>query len=144
MPSLFSRPTFKAATSSDDETSDSEPKDIFNHSERSYDKLIAEEERKRKERVERQKVKAERRESNKVKKRESDEVKRENATGSPKRRRINGAETAKLLSSVGLGASKQARSPSPVHDNDVPPLRGVYAGPFKSHLHVKVTITREA
>jgi transglutaminase-like putative cysteine protease len=28
--------------------------------------------------------------------------------------------------------------------NDVPPLRGVYAGPFKSSLHVKVTITREA
>ena len=28
--------------------------------------------------------------------------------------------------------------------SDVPPLRGVYAGPFKSSLHVKVTITREA
>ena len=28
--------------------------------------------------------------------------------------------------------------------NDVPPLRGVYAGPFKSQLFVKVTITREA
>ncbi|WES63157.1 transglutaminase family protein [Microbacter sp. GSS18] len=28
--------------------------------------------------------------------------------------------------------------------NDVPPLRGVYAGPHKSHLHVDVTITREA
>jgi transglutaminase-like putative cysteine protease len=28
--------------------------------------------------------------------------------------------------------------------NDVPPLRGVYAGPFKSDLHVQVTITREA
>ena len=28
--------------------------------------------------------------------------------------------------------------------NDVPPLRGVYAGPFKSQLHVKVTITRES
>lgn len=28
--------------------------------------------------------------------------------------------------------------------NDVPPLRGVYAGPFKSELHVQVTITREA
>ncbi len=28
--------------------------------------------------------------------------------------------------------------------NDVAPLRGVYAGPFKSNLHVKVTITREA
>ncbi len=28
--------------------------------------------------------------------------------------------------------------------NDVPPLRGVYAGPFKSDLHVNVTITREA
>lgn len=28
--------------------------------------------------------------------------------------------------------------------NDVPPLRGVYAGPFKSNLHVDVTITREA
>ncbi|KIC58134.1 transglutaminase family protein [Microbacterium hominis] len=28
--------------------------------------------------------------------------------------------------------------------NDIPPLRGVYAGPFKSDLHVKVTITREA
>ena len=27
---------------------------------------------------------------------------------------------------------------------DVPPLRGLYAGPFKSSLHVKVTITREA
>lgn len=27
---------------------------------------------------------------------------------------------------------------------DVPPLRGVYAGPFTSKLHVKVTITREA
>ncbi|PZU45264.1 MAG: transglutaminase [Microbacterium sp.] len=27
---------------------------------------------------------------------------------------------------------------------DVPPLRGVYAGPFKSELQVKVTITREA
>lgn len=119
MPSLFSRATFKAATSTDDEASDSEPKDIFSHSERSYDSLIAEEERKRKERVERQKVKAERRDSSKAKKRESDEVKREDSTGSPKRRRINGAETAKLLSSVGLGASKKARSPSPVQDNDV-------------------------
>lgn len=28
--------------------------------------------------------------------------------------------------------------------NDVPPLRGVYAGPFKSQLFVRVTITREA
>ncbi|GAA1700909.1 transglutaminase family protein [Microbacterium sediminicola] len=28
--------------------------------------------------------------------------------------------------------------------NDVPPVRGVYAGPFKSELSVKVTITREA
>lgn len=28
--------------------------------------------------------------------------------------------------------------------NDIPPLRGVYAGPFKSQLHVKVTVTREA
>jgi len=28
--------------------------------------------------------------------------------------------------------------------NDIPPLRGVYAGPFKSNLHVKVTVTREA
>ncbi len=28
--------------------------------------------------------------------------------------------------------------------NDVPPLRGVYAGPFRSNLHVQVTITREA
>ena len=28
--------------------------------------------------------------------------------------------------------------------NDVPPLRGVYAGTFKSQLNVKVTITREA
>ena len=28
--------------------------------------------------------------------------------------------------------------------NDVPPLRGVYAGPFDSVLHVRVTITREA
>ena len=28
--------------------------------------------------------------------------------------------------------------------NDVPPLRGVYAGSFKSQLRVKVTITREA
>lgn len=28
--------------------------------------------------------------------------------------------------------------------NDIPPLRGVYAGPFKSNLHVNVTITREA
>ncbi|HCJ49679.1 MAG TPA: transglutaminase [Microbacterium sp.] len=28
--------------------------------------------------------------------------------------------------------------------NDVPPLRGVYAGPFKSKLAVQVTITREA
>lgn len=28
--------------------------------------------------------------------------------------------------------------------NDVPPLRGVYAGPFKSRLEVKVLITREA
>lgn len=28
--------------------------------------------------------------------------------------------------------------------NDIPPLRGVYAGPFKSELHVNVTVTREA
>ena len=28
--------------------------------------------------------------------------------------------------------------------NDVPPVRGVYAGPFKSDMSVKVTITREA
>jgi len=119
MPSLFSRPAFRAATSSDDEGSDSEPKDIFNHSERSYDKLIAEEERKRQERVERQKVKAERRDSSKAKKRDSDGVKRENSNASPKGRRVNGEETAKLLHSIGLGTSKKARSPSPVQDNDV-------------------------
>ena len=28
--------------------------------------------------------------------------------------------------------------------NDVPPLRGVYAGPFRSNLYVKVEITRES
>ena len=28
--------------------------------------------------------------------------------------------------------------------NDVPPLRGVYAGPVKGELHVRVTITSEA
>ncbi len=28
--------------------------------------------------------------------------------------------------------------------NDVPPLRGVYAGPFKSQLFVSVEITRES
>lgn len=28
--------------------------------------------------------------------------------------------------------------------NDVPPVRGVYAGPFKSEMSVRVTITREA
>lgn len=147
MPSLFSRPTFKAATSSDDEASDSEPKDIFNHSERSYDNLIAEEERKRKERVERQKVKAERRDSSKVKKRDSDEVKREDSTGSPKRRRINGEETAELLNSVGLGDSKKGRSPSPAQDKDVPessPLRRSPRKPQASNGKRSVSESKEA
>lgn len=143
MPSLFNRATFKAATLSDEEGSDDEPKDIFNHSARSYDALIAEEERKRLERVERHKVKAERRDASKAKKRNSDEVKREASTGPPKRRRINGDETAKLLSSVGLGTSKTACSPSPGHEKDgePSPLR---RSPRKSKTGSETIVTRSS
>ena len=119
MPSLFSRAAFRAATSSDDEASDNEPKDIFRHSERSYDNLIAEEERKRQERVQKHKVKVERREQSKAKKRDSDEVKREASAGSPKRRRVDGEETAKLLNSIGLGTSKRPCSKRPAGNLDV-------------------------
>ena len=94
MMSLFNRPTWaKSQTSELDESETN----LFSHSDRSYQDIVAEQERKKREKLERQKAKEERRGSGKHK------IKDEFAEdGTVKRRRITAEDGEALLSSVGL------------------------------------------
>lgn len=109
---LFNRPTVATASTGSSETD--QPRDIFSHSE-SYDSILAEQDRRRKEKLERQKVKREG-------KRTSDEGVAESprkASGSalspkkseatPKRRRISGQDVGNLLKEAGLEGNDSAQ-----------------------------------
>ena len=96
--SLFNRPAWAKQQLSDDDEEDRPETNIFSHS-HSYNDIVAEQEKRKKEKEERKKAKAERRTSGKR------EVKDEpNRETSPKRRRITSDESEKLLKSVGLPA----------------------------------------
>lgn len=96
--SLFNRPAWAKQQLSSDKDKDQPEANIFSHS-HSYQDIVAEQEKRKKEKAEKKKAKAERRSSGKR------EVKEE-PTGeiTPKRRRITGEESEKLLKRVGLPA----------------------------------------
>lgn len=100
--SLFNRPTW--AKSQTTEVGESET-DIFRHSDRSYREIVAEKERKRKDKVERKKAKEERRSSGKHKL--DNEASEE---GLIKRRRITLEDGEALLNSVGLSSATISRA----------------------------------
>ncbi|KAK5173683.1 uncharacterized protein LTR77_002364 [Saxophila tyrrhenica] len=100
--SLFKRPAWakQAPTAASDEPDDSET-NIFSHSSRSYREIVAEQERKKREKLERKKVKEERRNSGK--REVEDEFPREDG-GCLKKRRITQEDGENLLGSIGLSS----------------------------------------
>lgn len=95
--SLFNRPAWAKQQLSDDEDEGTQS-NIFSHS-HSYQDIVAEQEKRKKEKADRKKSKAERSTSDKR------EIKEElNLESTPKRRRITNEESEKLLKSVGLPA----------------------------------------
>ncbi|KAK3710286.1 hypothetical protein LTR37_010352 [Vermiconidia calcicola] len=93
--SLFNRPAWaKSQTSEVDESEEN----IFSHSNRSYRDIVAEQERKKKVKLERKKAKEERRSSGK-------RVKDEPSDGSNKRRRISAKDGEELLSLAGMSSA---------------------------------------
>nr|POE63357.1 hypothetical protein CFP56_04260 [Quercus suber] len=92
---LFKRPAW-AKTHSSEEGPEAEDS-FFKHSSRSYQEIVAEEHRKRKEKAEKQKAILERKTSGDEQKENKERPR------SPKRRRITLEEGADLLKSVGLG-----------------------------------------
>ncbi|KAK5109903.1 hypothetical protein LTR85_002033 [Meristemomyces frigidus] len=96
--SLFNRPAWAKTQDSEDDEPD---EDLFSHSKRSFTEIVAEEQRKKKERVAKLKSKQERKERRSSGKRIKDEDGKA-GSGSPKRRRIALEEGEDLLGSVGL------------------------------------------
>ncbi|OQO08955.1 hypothetical protein B0A48_05845 [Cryoendolithus antarcticus] len=113
--SLFKRPLWAAK---EPEADAAEPKDLFSHSE-SFKDVVAESQRRKREKAERKAAKAERRSSSK---RKSDEVKLELSPGPSKRRRINSNDAEKLLSGVGItaGAERDNESSDEGEDDEAP------------------------
>lgn len=95
--SLFNRPTWAKSQTAELDESES---NIFRHSDRSYREIVAEQERKKREKAERKKAKEERRSSgkHKLKDEPSDD-------GLTKRRRITLEDGEALLDSVGLSST---------------------------------------
>lgn len=93
--SLFKRPAWAKSPST---IADDADEDLFRHSERSYRDIVAEQERNKKDRIEKKKAKEERRSSGKREIEEEGKVE-----GSPKRRRITPEDGEKLLGSIGMG-----------------------------------------
>nr|POF03132.1 hypothetical protein CFP56_75497 [Quercus suber] len=92
---LFNRPAW-AKTHNSEDAAEAED-NFFKHSSQTYQEIVAEEQRKRKERAAKQKVQLERKAS-----KDAQKVNEERAR-SPKRRRITLEEGEDLLNSVGLG-----------------------------------------
>ncbi|KAK4542106.1 hypothetical protein LTR36_007137 [Oleoguttula mirabilis] len=116
--SMFSRPAWAKTQESDDDQQPDE--DLFSHSKRSYTEIVAEEQRKKKERAEKQKQKQERKERRSSGKRMKDEDGKGRG-GSPKRRRITLEESEDLLGSVGLtptGARRRGYSEDEFGEDD--------------------------
>jgi hypothetical protein len=102
--SLFKRPAWATSTN-DQGDNDTTGDSLFRHSDRTYSAIVAEEQRRKKERAERDKVKEERRERRSSEKR----IKSEDDKADAKRRRITQEEGANLLGEVGL-------NPVVIHD----------------------------
>lgn len=101
--SLFKRPAWAQTQASDQKESD---QNIFSHSSHSYNEIVAEEQRKKKQRAEKQKLKQECRSSGK---RDIKDEQEKRGGGSPKRRRITFEEGEDLLGSVGLSSAIVSR-----------------------------------
>jgi hypothetical protein len=111
--SLFSRPAWAQSQTTAKDTDDN----IFSHSNRAYRDIVADKERKRKDKLERKKVKEERRSSGKR------EIKDEpGATEKLKRRRITLEDGEAILSSVGL-SNPRHEDYDPVIIDDEEPVR---------------------
>lgn len=96
--SLFKKPAWAQERLSDDDDEETSKTNLFSHS-NSYGDIVAEQERRKREKAERKRAKAERRTSGKR------EVKDEPTDqNTPKRRRITSEESEKLLKSVGITA----------------------------------------
>ncbi|KAK5133636.1 hypothetical protein LTR08_007490 [Meristemomyces frigidus] len=109
--SLFNRPAWATTDASDD---DDPNENLFSHSNHSYTEIVADEQRRKRERAEKQRLKQERREHRSSAKRIKNEGERV-GSGSPKRRRITLEEGEDLLGSVGLSPAMTKRR---AHDGD--------------------------
>jgi hypothetical protein len=117
--SLFNRPAWAKSHSTEAKAEDD---NIFSHSTRSYRDIVAEQERKKKEKLERKKAKEERRSSGKR------EIKEEpSANGNSKRRRITIEDGEALLKCAGLPSTSvidsQGEDWGPVVIDDDAPVR---------------------
>jgi hypothetical protein len=127
MPSLFNRPTWaKPHNTNEDEDADV---DIFSHS-GSFHDIVADQERRKKEKVERKKIKAERRSSGKHA-REKDEEK----DGLLKKRRITLEDGEALLNSVGLSANFASGTGNGSDDSEGEVTELVRRSPRKNKRH---------
>lgn len=106
---LFKRPAWAQTRPANE---DSTPDDLFRHSSRSHEAIVAEQHRKKQERAEKQRVKQERRERRDSSKRQSDDSDDEVGSSRKKQknttttnRRITSEESKEILSSVGLSPS---------------------------------------
>lgn len=108
--SLFNRPAWASAQST---VADETAEDLFSHSTRSYRDIIADDQRRKREAIERQKGKQERKQRRISAKREVKEERELEQAGSSKRRRITVEESEDLADEVGL-----AKVSSGINGND--------------------------
>lgn len=105
--SLFNRPDWaRTQTAADDETEDS----IFSHSNRTYAEIVADDQRKKKERAEKRRLKQEKKERTSADKREVKDENSKKHGSSPKRRRITFEEGEDLLGRFGPSAAKSSNT----------------------------------
>ena len=128
--SLFNRPTWAKSQTSELNESES---NIFSHSDRSYREIVAETERKRKDREERKKVKEERRTSEKHKLKDEP-----SEDGLTKRRRITLEDGEALLNSVGLSSTIARRS----DDEEDYPSSGLVEEPVRRSPRINRHVNR--
>lgn len=125
--SLFNRPTWAMAhtTEDDDDDDDGGEVNMFRHAEKSFTDVMAEEQRRKKEKAEREKSRAEHKKI-KAERRSSGKHKREddNDDGGLKKRRITLEDSKKLLSSIWIptdGASGAGSDDEP--EGEAGPVR---------------------
>ncbi|EMC91342.1 hypothetical protein BAUCODRAFT_143748 [Baudoinia panamericana UAMH 10762] len=102
--SLFDRPAWASTQSADDNDTS-----IFNHSSHSYAAIVADEQRRKRQRVEKHRAKQERKERKSSCKYDAEEVEPITKSEGMKRRRITLEEGEDLLDSVGMSLDKPKR-----------------------------------